>query len=301
MSRDARRRRPKPKKRSAGGTIPDQGKGYVPALHYSLFTESIGFGAPKRPCEKSKENHWGAHVRFPQCLESQLFSVGDICTISEPDTFYRGLKCTLFEFLPFDQMWKVKLDMRTNIVKVSETYLTKVKSAHQQSPDHAKDRTISNEVVLNLKHDSVDPWGVAIDFDMWKITRVHCKKQWERVGAQVGYDVLTVNGVSVRSDPKTFKDMLMVGPDCTVVLGISDAGIGFRDSFLEQNMALAEVELMEKRPKPPKIECKRCGCTGHRTIDGYLFDQFLEKKCFCDSCFAHGCDIVKFTKRKRRV
>jgi len=114
-------------------------------------------------------------------------------------------------------------------------------------------KEISNEMVLNIKHDSVDPWGVTIDFDTWKITRVHYKKQWQRVGARVGYDVLKVNGVSVRSDPKGFKDMLMVGPECTVVLGISDSGIGFRDSFLERNMALAEVEFMDMPGKVMKI------------------------------------------------
>jgi len=306
MSRDPERRPPKPKKRAVGGQIPDQGKGYVPALHYSLFTQSTGFGVPKRPCEKSKENHWGGHVRFPRSLESKLFSVGDICTISEPDTFYRGLKCTLREFLPFDQMWKVKLDMRTNIVKVSEQYLTLDKAAHKQAPDHAIVRKAPKRCVVHVKNTKDAPWGVAIPnsaetdqfnegIDILKVSR---GKQFEMLNIHVGWVIVAIQVMGesvVHTDKVAMRNLLQDGVECDIT---------FDTSFVEPKpKAESQPEIIdysENTLHGQMVECKRCGCSGYSYGGGYLFDKYYEKKCFCDSCCAHGCDAVKLTKRKRR-
>jgi len=286
MSRDACRRPPKPKKRTVRGTIPDQGKGYVPDLHYSLFTQATGFGAPKRPCAKSKENHWGGHVCFPRSLESQLFSIGDVCTISEPDVFYRGLKCILREFLPFEQMWKVKLDMRTNVVKVEEKYLTLDKAAYTEPPDHAKEYELAEKLKLNLVNHKEDPWGVHVHFESWRISRVHGGKQFHRLGIQEGYTILQVNGLSVLERPEQMKELLMAGEECVILLAKTPLQI------------IHKKQMNDFKPLPA-FECKRCGCTGHYEY-GYLWDDDHEKKCFCDSCCDHGCDAMKLSRSKRR-
>jgi len=303
MSRDASRRPPKPKKRAVGGSIPDQGKGYVPALHYSLFTQAIGFGAPKRPCEKSKENHWGGHVRFPRSLASQLFSVGDICTISEPDTFYRGLKCILREYLAFDRVWKVKLDMRTNVVKVEERYLTLEKATHEQAPDHAKDCAVSTQRVVNVKSTKDEPWGMSIPSCVREdrfneginILEVLRGRQFENLHIQVDWVVVAVQVAGVNfTDKLAMRKFLQDGVECDITF----------DTSLAKSVATPKEESVQPVVRTSHdfkllFECKRCGCTGH-CVNGYLWDDDHEKKCFCDSCCDSGCYVVKLTKCKRR-
>jgi len=111
----------------------------------------------------------------------------------------------------------------------------------------------SNEMELNMIDDKDESWGVTIDFESWKVTRVHYNKQFYKYGAQIGYDVLRVNGTPVRDDPKKFKSMLMSGPACQIILGIVEKGEAFRDSYLARDMVLVQVEFIDSPGKEMKI------------------------------------------------
>ena len=98
-----------------------------------------------------------------------------------------------------------------------------------------------------------DTWGVTIDFGTWKVTRVHYMKQFYKYGVQIGYDVLKVDGVSVRDDPEKYKQILMKGPTCTILLGIVERGEAFLDSYLARDLVLVEVEFIDSPGKEMKI------------------------------------------------
>lgn len=183
------------------------GKGYVPTLHFSLFTAD-GIGTPARPAEKSKQKHWGGRVCLPQSLESEIFEIGDICTITEPDVFYRNLQGKLIEFMPFEQEWRVKLTGRLNIVRVAEQFLKRV--------------------------------------------RKRCEKL----------------AVAKARKTKTSNKMNRFGR-------------------LQENPF---CDTAQKKNSHQQGLCSRCGCSGY-FFQGRLFDEFMDKKCFCDACVEDGCSI----------
>ena len=71
---------------------------------------------------------------------------------------------------------------------------------------------------MNLADHEDEPWGVAIDWDRWTVTRVDYSKQFEKLGVKVGQEVLRVNGTSPRDDPETIKILLQKGPACKIIL-----------------------------------------------------------------------------------
>lgn len=103
-----------------------------------------------------------------------------------------------------------------------------------------------------LDHWEVEKWGVTIDFKTWKVTKVNHGLQFDKFGVKVGYDVLRVDGIPVRSDPMKYKEMLMAGPPCNIVLGIAGRGV-FTDSYLARDMVLVQVEFIDTPGMEMKI------------------------------------------------
>ena len=73
---------------------------------------------------------------------------------------------------------------------------------------------------LNLVDNEQDPWGVQIDFDEWVVTRVDDQKQFHKLGVQIGYPILQVNGMSVWDDMDHIRELLIAGDECVIIIAM---------------------------------------------------------------------------------
>jgi len=112
---------------------------------------------------------------------------------------------------------------------------------------------VSYEMELNLKNHLDARWGVTVNFDTWIVTEIHDVGQFKSFGVQEGFDVLAINGISVWEDVDTSQEMMMRGPECTLLLGIPARREKFLDDYLSRNMAVVLVEFIEFPGRELKI------------------------------------------------